>query len=253
MILTPRLKSRIGAGAAALACLALLGGLGGLLVWGVVSSVFFGLRAQGWVEVPARIESVDVGRATFSFDWNGRRMFSDRVGTFVLGGSSEVDDWDDRMDARITAAVEGRTTTPAWVNPANPSEATLDREIRWKLFLVLFGVGAVFSALGIGLAFVIGRKAFGFPKGSGAHAGVPLLKPRAREALVQWGVAFAWNALSIPLAAVALPDLFEKKEWFPVFMLALFPAIGLAILWSAISSTVQVLRDGSPFNARTAR
>jgi hypothetical protein len=249
LFLTRRVKERIGAALGALACLALFTGLGGAGLWVTGESIYDGLRARDWAPVEADITHVDTGTATFVYYWQERRYASDRVGTFRPGGSTDLDDWEDRMDALISRAVEQKTPVTAYVNPRDPAEAMLDREIRWKFVTVLMGI-SLGSAVGGLVGFVlIGRNAVAWRQGG---AGVPLLKPRAREALTQWTVALVWNGFSMPLAIAVVPGLWSDGEWIGALVLLIFPLVGLLIAWSAISTTVAVLREGSPFNARPA-
>lgn len=152
-------KDRIGAAIAALGFLAIFGGLGALGLWFTVGSIVDGLRARDWVPVQASITHVDTGTATFAYSWQDRRYHSDRVGTFKPGGSTDLDDWEERMDKLIGDAVDAKKPVTVFVNPADPAEAMLDREIRWKFVLVIMGVSFVSFAAG-SIAFVgIGRSA----------------------------------------------------------------------------------------------
>ena len=242
-------KQRLSAAVGALAFLTLFGGLGGVGLWVTGESIYQGLRARDWVPVEADVTHVDTGTATYVYYWQERRYAADRVGTFRPGGSTDLDDWEHRMDRMLSEAVEQKKPVTAYVNPKDPAEAILDREIRWKFVLVILDISFVAFVGGLAAFVLIGRDAVGW-RSSGA--GVPWLKPRARLALLQGGVAFVWNGLMIPLALVFLPDVWEKRDWIPVVLLSVFLLLGLLIAWGALNTTVSVFRDGSPFNARTA-
>lgn len=242
-------KERIGAAAAAAAFLALFGGLGGLGLWFTLGSIYDGWRARSWVPVEAEITHVDVGTATYRYWWVEQRFTSDRVGTFAPGGGTDLDDWDERMDQMLSEAVAEKKAVTAFVNPGNPAEALLDREIRWRFVLVIMGISFASTVGGLAAFVMIGRNAIGWRS---RWAGVPLLKPRAREALLQWTVGTAWTGVSLPIALLATPELWDRGEWFPVILLAIFPTFGLLILWSALHSTLAAMREGGFFNARTA-
>lgn len=242
-------RERIGAAVGALAILTLFGGVGGLGLWATTSSIYDGLRARDWVPVEAQVTHVDTGTATFVYEFNERKHAGDRVGTFPLGGSTDLDDWEERMDARLSDAIGNKGLVTVFVNPANPAEAMLDREIRWLFVLVITGVALAFTAGGLFAAVAIGRQAFGW---EASGAGVPWLKPRAREALFQWGVGLVWNLVMLPAALIGIPRLWESGEYLAVGIVGILAAFGLLILWSALHSTAAVLREGSPFNARTA-
>lgn len=171
------------------------------------------------------------------------------MGTFRLGGSTDLDDWQERMDALLSDAISNEKPVTVFVNPANPAEAMLDREIRWRFVLVLMGVALAFTACGLFAFVAIGREAIGWEE---SGAGVPLLKPRAREALFHWGVGLAWNLVMRPVAIIAIPGFWESGEFVPIAIVGILAGFGLLILWSALHSTVAAFREGSPFNARTA-
>ena len=50
--------------------------------------------------------------------------------------------------------------------------------------------------------------------------------------------------MSLPIALVAIPNLWAQGEWFPIILLVIFPLIGMLILWSALSNTVTAFREG---------
>jgi hypothetical protein len=242
-------RERLGAAIAALAFLTLFGGLGALGLWVTGGSIYDGMRARDWTPVPAEIMHVDAGTATFGYLWQERRYVSDRVGTFKPGGSTDLDDWEDRMDRLLSQAVTEKRPVTAYVNPQDPAEAMLDREIRWKFVLLIAGISFASFMAGVIACVAIGAKAIGW---QARGAGVPLLKPRAREALMQWGLALLWNAFMIPVSLVVIPEMLEKGEWFPVVLLSIFTLLGLLIAWGAMNTTWSVFREGSPFNARAA-
>ena len=256
MFLRREVRERISAAIGALAFLTLFAGLGSIGLWATGSSIYDGWRAQDWVKVKADITFVDVGTASYKYEFQGRKYASDRVGTFSLGGSTDLDDWEDRMDAMLSSAVAEKRPVTAYVNPDNPRQAMLDREIRWRFVLVLmaiamaFTVGGLFAFVAIGRKALPGRGAYSW-SGRGSGAGVPWLKPKAREALTQWGVGLVWNLFAVPIGVLAIPDMWQKGEWFPILLLLLFPFIGLLILWAALRSTVACFREGV-FNARSA-
>ena len=246
-----RLKDRIGAAIAGLVLLSILGGVSAGAFWVMYRSIGDGLRAQDWIKVRAQVRSVSEGAVTYAYEWKGKQLYGERAGTFILGGSSEVDDWDDRMDAMLSKAVADKTPVTVFVNPDNPAESMLDREIRWALVMVLtlpFGMG--FGAGALAVAYFFGRSALGIRETGGS---VPLLKAPVRAALFQWIVAIVWNSVALPIAIVAMPDLWRKGEWFPLVLVSIFPLIGALIVVGAVSSTFRVILAGNPFNARAAR
>jgi hypothetical protein len=256
-MISPRVKERLGAGLAALAFLFAFGGVGLAASYVIYGTVRDGIRAQDWVAVRATVNRVDQGTVAYTYEWQGKVFTGDRAGTFILGGTSDVDDWDDRMEAAIGAAQEEKKPLMVFVNPGNPAESMVNREIRWKLLLFALPFALGFGVGGLAAFFLIGRDALP-PRGSArkaeayAGSGVPLLRPRAREALTQWVVGLVWNGVSLPIALVAIPGLWSEGSYFPIVLLALFPFFGLLILWSAVGSTMSAFREGL-FNTSSAR
>lgn len=231
----------------------LLGALGMLATFGAVG-IFAGYlgattvrdawSAPGWAQVPATVESVGDGTATYTYEYRGRRYTGDRLGAFWLGGTSETDDWDRRMSSRLEAAHAVGAPVTAFVNPDDPREAMLDHEIRWPLvlFCVPFALG--FGGVGIGLALFLLARALGLDQVSTQ----PMLRPKTREMLTQWFFGILWNALAMPVAYLFIPGMYAQGEWFPILFVALFPLIGVLILWGALVTTWHVFRAGNPFN-----
>ena len=239
-------RQRVSAAIGAIVFFLGFGGVGALGLWAVGGTLHDAWRAGDWVEVPAKVTGWSDGDASYAYTYEGREYLGTRVQSFVLGGSSEVDDFDERMDRKLSAAIAQGTPVTALVNPGKPWEAMLDREIRWKLLLVFlpFAIGFTVAAFVVG--FMLGRKALGIAQHG---AGVPLLKPQARETLTVWMFTLVWNSVAIPIGLLAIPDLYAQGEWFVLAMVVIFPIFGALMLWSALAATWRVLRAGNPFNA----
>ena len=238
------IRKRAGYAFGALAFLATFGAVGIFAGYVAVTSVADGYRARNWPQVPATVLSVGDGTATYAYEYQGVKHTGDRLGSFWLGGTSETDDWDQRMAARLEAAHASGTPIPLYVNPAKPREAMLDHEIRWKLLMFCLPFALGFGGVGIGGALFFLVKALGLDTISTQ----PMFKPKTREMLTQWCFGIVWNAVAMPIAILFIPEMFAKGEWFPILLVAIFPAIGLLVLWSALVSTWQVIRAGNPFN-----
>jgi hypothetical protein len=154
--------NRLGAGCLALFALPFAAVGLGALGWAGYTLLTW-QRMSGWEAVPAQIQSValeehsdDDGTtyetvATYSYSYGGRDYTSDRVS--VYSGADNVGDFQQRLfDELSTAQARGAPVT-AFVDPAAPASATLNRELRW-LMLTLQGVfGLVFGGVGFGLLF----------------------------------------------------------------------------------------------------
>ena len=238
-------KERLGFFLGALGILATFGAVGFFAGYVVVTTVRDGYRAESWPQVPAMVQGIGEGGATYTYEYRGKSYTSDRLGAFWLGGTSDVDDWDDRMGARLTQALESKTPITAFVNPANPREAMLDHQIRWKLLLFFLPFALGFGGVALFLFAGLMARALGWDSRGDSQ---PMLKARTREMLQLWGFSILWNAVAFPIGLIAMPDLWAEGSWLVATVVAIFPLIGILMIWGALASTWRVIRDGNPFN-----
>ena len=237
-------KRRLGYLLGALGFLAAFGAVGIFAAYLAITTVVDGVRARDWPQVPAKVLSVGENSATYAYEYNGVKHTGDRLGSFWLGGSSDVDDWDQRMAAKLEEAHASGKPLMAYVNPANPKVAMLDPEIRWKLLMFCLPFALGFGGVGIGgfLFFMI--RALGLDSISTQ----PMFKPKTREMFTQWFFGILWNAVAMPIAFLFIPQMYAQGEWFPIIFVAIFPLIGVLVLWGALITTWHVIRAGNPFN-----
>jgi hypothetical protein len=103
--------------------------------------------AHGWAEVPAEIltarldvfeHNEGVGyrvRATYRYRFQGTDYESDRV--WFLDEADGVDDFARTTHARLRAARDAQERVPCFVNPADPRQSVLSRDLRWKVVTFL--------------------------------------------------------------------------------------------------------------------
>jgi hypothetical protein len=141
---------------------ALFGLAGALTFWLLaVRPVLRAVEARSWVESPAEIVSSAVeahsgskGGSTYSvaiaFDYTfGARTYRGDHYDFETGSSSGRDAKQEVVD-RFPAGAK----TTCWVNPKNPVEAVIDRNLGWWILWGLFPLPFLGVGLG-GLVFVI--------------------------------------------------------------------------------------------------
>ena len=182
-------------------------------------------RAQGWQEVPCRIESAELvsggksSRATavYHYQFEGRAYRGDRVS--IHGGSDNIGSFQQDAHRELRAHVAGKPPLPeaessgkpgkvfrCFVNPANPSESVLYRTLRWPMqaFLAVFSL--IFPAVGAG--FVAG--------------GLLAMRQKKREAELRnrhpserWKWKSVWAETSIPEESTAAAKaLYAYTFWF---------------------------------------
>ena len=129
--------------------------------------------AQSWTETPAEVKSCVLSsyrgskgsrtycvKGQFAYTVNSKKYHSFQV-TFYSDGNDNMGNFHQRIFHQLESARLSKKTLPCWVNPENPDEAVLIRELRPEmigfnlLFVVIFGgaaigimSGVVFSASG---------------------------------------------------------------------------------------------------------
>ncbi|MBX9603955.1 MAG: DUF3592 domain-containing protein [Bryobacteraceae bacterium] len=132
--------------------------LGGGLLVGYLGfhSILESIRMRTWKEVPARILSCELnshrgskGSVTYSvaaeyeYQFAGQVHRSTRVS--LHGGSDNIGSFHQDAAEELQDYRKHNEPFPAYVNPLNPSEAMLYRDVRWGMlafqgvFLVFFG------------------------------------------------------------------------------------------------------------------
>jgi len=195
-------------------------------------------RAEQWVRVKADLDSFGRGRVAYHYKFNGTEYRGDRLGANAIGGRDNIDTWQDDMFNMLAEAKTAKKPIMVWVNPENPSESMVDRQMRWKLafFAIPFALG--FGGVGVGALFMFFRTLFAPVDASGQP--MPVRSSRAGGVLGAWVVAFFWNVISFPVVLLVLPDLLAQREYIWLLLL-IFPLIGVLLLWGAITTTFKAI------------
>ena len=80
----------------------------------------------------------------------GKPYTGSRLGMSKVGGSDNIDDWHHEVNARLEDARAAGKPVTVWVNPDNPAESVLDREMRWGELLFLVPFSLAFGGVGVG-------------------------------------------------------------------------------------------------------
>lgn len=189
-------------------------------------------------------------QARYRYEYSGITYESERVA--IMGGADNIGDFQRHLGRELTRAHLAQQPVMAWVNPDNPTDAVLSRDMRWELlgFKMIFVV--VFGIVGIGLlcwALLSKSSVIEHPESASkpwlarrewAQARVPC---SARGGLwLAWIFAILWNAISSFLWFVIPAEV--AKGNYMILIAALFPLVGLGLLWWAISVTLEWRRFG---------
>ncbi len=150
-------------------------------------------------------------RAQYRYQFEGRDYTAENTGGG--SGSDNIGDFHEDMFEGLDAARRDGTTVTAWIDPAQPHRATLNRELRWGMaaFMMLFAVA--FGAVGI--ACLAGL------------TGGPIVKGRSvipDGAIERLMIALAlWtNLLTVPLMLTAIAQALEAPSPMHLLALAMF-------------------------------
>ena len=243
-------------------------GVGVWMLWSIGSTVIDAWQMNSWL--PAEATVINAGYTTSSGDdsdtyeayaqyryyWNGQRFTGDRVS--ISAGGDNIGDYQTETGRRLSAAQRSGQPITVYVNPTQPSEAIVNRDIRWGMIGFKSIFVFVFGGVGFGLIYA----AFRTPKTKDAtlprYADKPWLLNdkwqtdtiRSGSKATMWGAwAFAafWNLISAPLPFVLFDEVTNKQNYIALVGL-LFPLIGIGLLWWAIARSLEWRRFGqAPF------
>jgi hypothetical protein len=113
-------------------------------------------RAQDWRPASARLLSVSGAdndtRADYRYDFAGQSYQATVVG--VSEFKDNIGSYHQDMQAYLREVQRNGGILPIWVNPASPSQAVIDRDMRWGLFALTSGFCSIFLLIGLGVIVV---------------------------------------------------------------------------------------------------
>jgi hypothetical protein len=232
--------NKIGGALACLLFAVCFGGVGAFASWVIGGTLLDWQRSKDWVRVKANVDSYSRGDVTYHYEIDGRRFTGDRLNPSVIGAGGS-DNVPDEVYSRVSTALSEKTPITVFVDPNDPSRSMVDREPPWKMTLFFIPFALAFGGVGVGALWMLGRIVTGAddrPKASSRRS------DGVSNTLGVWVFAFFWNAISVPIALIAVPEMWADGEYWGLFIL-IFPLIGLFMIWAALSTTWTLIRGGS--------
>jgi len=240
-------------------------GTGVWMLWSVSNVFVDAFQMQDWVQVEARLLSGGYtshrgddnytyeAYARYTYDVQGQTFVADRVG--LSSGSDNIGRYQQEMGNNLSRAHTGGESILVYVDPNDPSQAIIDRGVRWgmvgfkSIFLFVFG------GVGLGLLIFTWRASKEKDKSDPRYADSPWLLDddwqtetiRSSSKASMYGVwAFAalWNLISAPLPFVMYDEVVNKGNYLALVAL-LFTAVGIGLLVWAIRRTQEWRRFGA--------
>ena len=239
-------------------------GIGVWMGYSVGTHLYDAWQVQAWAPVQAELHSAGYethsgddsdtyeAYAEFSYRHDGQLYVSRRVS--LAGGSDNIGDFQQDLGRRLSGAMSRREAVTAWVDPDDPSNAVIDKTLRWGLigFKSIFFL--VFGGAGLGLIVFSLRAPAEKDLSAPRYADAPWLANDAWQGgdirsssktsmWVAWGFAAFWNLVSSPVIFFIYPEVVEKGNTLALIAL-LFPLVGMGLFWWAIGRTLEWRRFG---------
>lgn len=235
------------------------------MLWSIGSTFFEASQMASWVQVEARLTKAGYethlgddsdtyeAYARYTYTYQGQAYVGHRVS--LSSSADNIGDYQQNTGRRLSRALARGEAIPVYVDPDNPSNAIIDRGIRWGLIgfksIFLF----VFGGVGLGLLIVIWRAPKEKDKNDPKFADQPwLLNDDWQTATIRsssktsmyamWAFAAFWNLISAPLPFIMYDEVVNKKNYIALVAL-LFTAVGIGLLAWAIRLTREWKRFGA--------
>ncbi len=254
---TNRSASKSGSGCLVLFALPFAAVGVGMGVW-LCSTLLAYFSARNWVETPAHIIRTELkaqrGKSTtyettaeYSYEYGGQKYTGTRVG--LNSGADNVGSFQQTAFRELSRYQNSKQPFRCYVNPAQPDQSLLYRDLRWELvaFKMLFVL--VFGGVGFGM-LIGGLAAHGKQRVEAAlgtaHAESPwmwkadwaagrIVTSSKTAVLAVLVFAVFWNLVSSPLWFILPGEILDKGNNVALLGL-LFPAVGLLLIgWAVLS------------------
>lgn len=200
------------------------------------------IRTLSWQPVPAQALEVRGDSRWNTSDGTSTRVYSLRVNySYTIQGAkyqAQTVSLDDSFDSdegywrgletRVRRENVKRTLV-AWVNPAQPEEAVLDRSVRWKkvFFALVFLV--TFGGAGAGVIWLSRRQKSTEDRLHDSRSGIKPIGELTEKVFFFFGMMFV--VMSSPVFFSLLKELEQGN--YAILVVLLFPLVGLGFMVAA--------------------
>jgi hypothetical protein len=166
----------------------------------------------------------------------GQNYEGKRMGLQLGTAADNLGDWHQRWYETLRRAKQQGASIQVWVNPQDPKQSLIDREIRWPMMVFHLPFALVFTGIGLGAAWFFWRTLVGATETPKEVS----IKPRnslAASAVWIWIATLFWCGVSFPMAFLFWSD--KALPWWPKLLMGVFVAIGVCFIYAAIRTSLR--------------
>jgi len=233
------------------------------MLWSIGSTLYEAQQMRSWAPVEARVLSAGYttssgdsdtweAYAEYTYSYGGAYYTASRVN--ISSGGDNIGDYHRDTGNRLSGAKARGGAIIIFVDPDDPQQAIIDRNVRWGLMgfksIFLF----VFGGVGLGLLIAVWRAPKEKDKSLPQYQSSPHLlndqwqTPTIRSSSkmvmwAAWGFAAFWNLISAVTPFLAYREVVEKQNYIALVAL-LFPLVGVGLIAWAVRRTLEWRRFG---------
>ncbi len=233
-----------------------------------ISTLIQSIQSSGWTPVAATILNAELnvshGEDSTTYSVSGRYRYQIDGQTFESTrvsfdtGSDNIGDFHHQTHALLERHRQSGEPLTAYVDPDDPSEAVLIRNMRWGLFAFMMLFPLLFGGVG---AVVMGFGVFGMRKLKAAqrrergHPQEPWRwqsdwdrgELKCQTKATMWfavGFAVFWNLISTPVAFMLPGEVFDNGNYVAALGFV-FPLVGIGLATWAVIAVLRWRRFGA--------
>lgn len=238
-----------------------------VLMFSLLPSLMEWQQMKSWEPIEAHLQSggyrtkrSDDGStyqayATYTYSYQGQQYRGDRVA--INGGSDNIGDFQQNLGRNLERAHRLNQPVTVWVDPAQPRQAVLNRELRFGLLALHSGFTLVFAGVGIGMwAFALLMPSDKLAVKASPDEPWKTHRPWASPTISSnskagvwavWCFAIFWCLIAFPVGGLVVGE-FNKGN-APALLGLMFPVVGLGLIAWAVHKTLAWRRFGeTPLN-----
>lgn len=223
------------------------------LYFGFIPEVLDWKKMKNWQPVEAYLSKADLGFAksstyinvSYTYKVDKKSYVGNRLK--ISSGNQCKPDYCQELSKKQIQ----KSPITVWVNPQNPSESIIDRELSYLQIFVSVFVTSIFIVLGISLLLIpttVNKiditETLTKPWLSNPRWASAIIEPKLRPNLkTRWFMAVFWSVVSTVTFFDQISEL-SKGHYTKFFVALIFPLIGIGLLMSAICITLERKRFG---------